>query len=143
MELPSKVGHATRTMGLVRPLFPIGMLIVGSWIPTMRIPITIPPTDDLWKALVVEIILAVIWIISEIITVVDKDTTVRQLRWDDFISLWIAIPMATWCGWLIAWQKVEWWFIVPFVAALLDATLSGYLGINNAAQKPIIHGPRE
>jgi hypothetical protein len=36
------------------------------------------------------------------------------------------------------WGSLTWGFVVPWVASILDAIITGDRAINNAAQKPLI-----
>lgn len=51
---------------------------------------------------------------------------------------WLLLMLLLAGGWLIGTGKLEWWFVVPWVAAVLDSMTSSWLGINNAAQKPFL-----
>ena len=124
-------------LGRFRWAFPLLMLGVGYWIPPLRAPVEIPASNGLWASVVISLILVVIWIISEVITVTNRTTPTRHLQWDDLLSLILALAVTLWGGWLIS-RGLEWWLIIPWLGAVIDAGLSGWLGINNAAQKPLV-----
>jgi len=39
---------------------------------------------------------------------------------------------------MIGTDHLAWWFIVPWIATIIDALTAAWLGINNAAQKPFL-----
>ncbi len=39
---------------------------------------------------------------------------------------------------MIAGDHLQWWFVVPWAGAVIVSITSGWLGINNAAQKPFL-----
>jgi len=41
-------------------------------------------------------------------------------------------------GWYLGTVGLQWWLVVPWIASILDACISAWLGINNAAQKPFL-----
>ncbi|MFW6027850.1 MAG: hypothetical protein ACOC91_03495, partial [bacterium] len=60
------------------------------------------------------------------------------LQWDTVVSTFTAITFSVAAGWFIGAGKLEWWFVVPWIASMIDAFTAGWLGINNAAQKPFL-----
>lgn len=135
--IKERARRLARPIAFVRAMFPFAMAAVGYLIPPMRVSVGMPDSNGLWLSIVIELVIAGIWIASEMFTMSDRNTTVRYLQWDDGISLAVALVMAIWFGWLLKGGDVQWWFVIPFVAAVFDAFFSGYLAINNAAQKPI------
>lgn len=130
--------HNVRAMlgalGKFRWAFPLFLLLVGYAIPALRVPIGWPDSNTLWALLFASLVLVVIWLGSEIIAVVYRYTTSRELQWDDFISLCVALTVTYIAGWRRG--GMEWWLVFPWIGAVADAILSGFLAINNAAQKP-------
>jgi len=127
-----------RTIGTFRFALPLLMMGVGAMIPTLRVPVGLPSNNGLWVALAVSAGVVIIWLGAEIYTVVDRNTPVFHLQWDDFSSLVMAVALTEWHGRLVTSGQLKWWFIIPWVGVLIDAVLSGWLAINNAAQKPLI-----
>lgn len=119
---------------------PLVMLFAGYFIPDMRAPIGWPTSEVLWAGIVVSLILVTVWIVAEVITTVDRRTPVAALQRDDGISLLVALAITFAAGAFWRNDQLGWWFIIPWVGTMIDATLAGTLGINNAAQKPIMHG---
>lgn len=126
-----------RIIGIFRPAVPLMMIGIGWLIPVLGSPVTMPTTNGLWLALVISGGVVFVWLLAEIITVVDRNTKVFHLQWDDFSSLAIALVLTEWHGRLVNAGSLEWWFILPWLGAIIDGILSGFLAINNAAQKPI------
>ncbi len=127
-----------RVIGIVRPVFPLAMMGVGALIPVLQVPVAMPDNNGLWLALAISTGFILVWLAAETYTVVDRKTSVGHLQWDDFVSLVMAVALTEWHGRLVASGSLEWWFVLPWLAALLDAVLSGAFAINNAAQKPIV-----
>lgn len=100
--------------------------------------LTWPVSQDVYPWLLLMLLLAGGWLIAEFITVTDRETIVIALQWDSVLSALTAIAFTGVAGWLIGTGKLEWWFVVPWVAAVLDSMTSSWLGINNAAQKPFL-----
>jgi hypothetical protein len=71
-------------------------------------------------------------------SVTGRETVVSALQWDAVVSALTAIVFTGWGGWFIGTETLEWWFIVPWVAAIVDALTAAWLSINNAAQKPFM-----
>ena len=128
-----------RIVSWIRWLLPLLMVWVGSYIPVMRTPISMPTSNLLWMLLFVSLLLLVFWLVAEVVTVTDRNTSVLNLQWDDVMSLLIAVAV-TGVAFrnAVHWWWPEWWYFFPWLGALLDAALSGYLAINNAAQKPLV-----
>lgn len=127
-----------KTIGIVRPVFPLFMMGVGAFIPALNVPVAVPEQNNLWIALALSLGFILVWLAGEIATVVDRNTSVGHLQWDDISSLVMAVALTEWHGRLVATGQLRWWFVLPWLAALLDAALSGWFAINNAAQKPLV-----
>lgn len=128
-------------IGAFRWAFPILLALIGYFIPVMHVPFGWPDSGVLWAILFFSLIAMVVWIISEIMAVVYRYTSSSELQWDDFISLTIAL-VATY---IAGWQRteLEWWLVLPWIGAVIDGFLSGFLAINNAAQKPFAARDRD
>ena len=89
-----------------------------------------------WLLLLV--LLSAVWLVGEFFSVTSRETIVAALQWDAVISSLTAIIFTGWGGWFIGTETLEWWFIVPWGAAIIDALTAAWLTINNAAQKPFM-----
>lgn len=98
----------------------------------------LPIPEDVYLWLLVMVVLSVIWLVAEFINVTNRETVVRSLQWDAAISTVTAALFSGFGGYLIATEQLQWWFVVPWVGAVIDSLTSGWLGINNAAQKPFL-----
>lgn len=94
--------------------------------------------SDVYLWLLIMVVLSVVWLVSEFLAVTNRETVVRALQWDAAISTATAAIFSGAAGWFIAEGELEWWFLVPWIAAVIDAFTSSWLGINNAAQKPFL-----
>ncbi|MBI2610854.1 hypothetical protein HYW60_02885 [Candidatus Kaiserbacteria bacterium] len=121
-------------LGKFRWAFPFVMLGVGYLIPALRVPVGWPQTSTLWALLFFSLVAVVVWLVSEVLTIVYRYTSSRELQGDDVISLAVALVIT----YLAGWQRggIEWWIVLPWLGAAIDAFFAGYLAINNAAQKP-------
>jgi len=126
-----------RILGVIRPLVPLIMLGIGYLIPVLRAPVGMPTSNLLWGLLFGSLVIVVIWLGSEIVTITDRNTPASYLQWDDFISLIVALAITSFVR-----ANWEWWFFFPWVGAVVDSILSGFLAINNAAQKPLVQAGR-
>jgi len=84
------------------------------------------------------VVLSVIWLVAEFVTMTNRETIVRSLQWDAALSTTTAAVFSGIGGWMIAGDHLQWWFVVPWAGAVIDSITSGWLGINNAAQKPFL-----
>ena len=89
-----------------------------------------------WLLLLV--LLSAVWLVGEFFSVTSRETIVAALQWDAVISALTAIIFTGWGGLFIGTDTLEWWFIVPWGAAVIDALTAAWLTINNAAQKPFM-----
>ena len=133
---------ALNLIGLLRWVIPILMLLVGRFVPALQQPVGLPIPPSVYPALMVEMVVGLLWILSEITTVTDRDTPVHALQRDAALSLTLAIAITFIGAWYWAQSQLQWWLIIPWFVTLLDAYLSGYYAINNAAQKPLIQQQR-
>jgi hypothetical protein len=123
-----------RIVGRLRWLFPIVLLAAGYNTPALRVPVSWPGTNALWAALFISLGVMAVWLVAEIVTVVHRNTGSRQLQIDAFVSFAVALAITYFAG--RQGVGLEWFVVIPWTGAVLDGLLSGYLGINNAAQKP-------
>jgi hypothetical protein len=129
-------------VGLLRWLFPLIMLGAGGFVAGLQHPVGWPIQDAVYPPLFVELLIGLVWIIAEITTVTNRDTPVRTLQMDDVLSRSLAIVLTFFGAWQIARDALQWWFVLPWLVTLIDAYLSGYYAINNAAQKPLVQQQR-
>jgi hypothetical protein len=94
----------------------------------------IPPAA--YGGLLVLVLIAIAWLIGEFFSVTSRETVVMALQLDALLSTTAAILFTGAAGWFIGTGNLQWWFIVPWIATIIDALTAGWLGINNAAQKP-------
>lgn len=132
-----------RAFGQIWWVFPLLLLALGFLVPVLhRKVFALVPYDEmvvLLVAIVVEILLAGAWLLSEFFAVSDQLTSVRRLRVNNAVSTSIGLVLSVVGGGLIADGTLMWGFVVPWAAALIDTYVSGDRGINNAAQKPLVH----
>lgn len=105
----------------------------------LRTPVTeFPVPPDVYLGLLVMVVLSVVWLVAEFMTVTSRETVVRALQWDAALSTLTAAFFSGAAGYMIASGSLPWWFVVPWIAAVIDSITSSWLGINNAAQKPFM-----
>ena len=97
-----------------------------------------PVPEGVYGALLVLVLIAIAWLIGEFFSVTSRETVVAALQLDSVFSTATAILFTGAAGWLIGIGRLEWWFVVPWIATIIDALTAGWLGINNAAQKPFM-----
>jgi hypothetical protein len=97
-----------------------------------------PVPQAVYGALLVLVLIAVAWLIGEFFSVTSRETVVAALQLDAVFSTATAILFTGVAGWLIGTEQLQWWFIVPWMATVIDALTAAWLGINNAAQKPFM-----
>jgi len=97
-----------------------------------------PIPQEVYGWLLLMVLLSVVWLVGEFFTVTSRDTVVAALQADAVISAMTAIVFTGFAGWFIGRDTLEWWFVVPWAASVIDALTSCWLGINNAAQKPFL-----
>lgn len=125
-------------------IFPAALLAIGYIAPPLRTPVTLTPPDaTVLAALLIQIIPAVIWLIVEAMFASNRNTSTAALQIDVVWGIVVTTFLALWGGWLIAKGSFEYWFIVPFMVSMIDAMLTGWLGLNNASQKPLIGTMKE
>jgi hypothetical protein len=97
-----------------------------------------PIPQAVYGWLLLLVLLSAVWLVGEFFSVTSRETIVAALQWDAVISSLTAIIFTGWGGWFIGTETLEWWFIVPWGAAIIDALTAAWLTINNAAQKPFM-----
>jgi hypothetical protein len=96
----------------------------------------VPPA--VYGGLLLLVLIAIAWLIGEFFSVTSRETVVTALQLDAVLSATTAILFTLAAGWFIGTGRLQWWFIVPWIAAIIDALTAAWLGINNAAQKPFL-----
>jgi hypothetical protein len=91
-----------------------------------------------YGALLILVLIAIAWVIGEFLSVTSRETVVTALQFDAVFSTATAILFTGAAGWLIGTGRLEWWFVVPWIATIIDALAAGWLSVNNAAQKPFM-----
>lgn len=122
-------------------LFP-GAFAVGSWIasfyfPSLALRISELTFIEAGSGLLVQTIIAITWIVIEFVLDASIRTSVRALQWDAFTSLLWTIFLTIFATWAVL-NDPMWYFVVPTIATWVEAGLSLWVGINNAAQKPLV-----
>lgn len=95
-----------------------------------------PVPQDVYHWLPVMVVLSVVWLVSGFIAVTNRETVVLSLQWDAAIRTMMAAVFSGFGGFVIATDQLQYWFVVPGAGAVIDSLATGWLGINNAAQKP-------
>jgi hypothetical protein len=112
--------------------------------PALRVNITFDgnvPHEVAW-GLLASLASVGVWLGYEMWFAVSRKTSVGQLQADGLISIFFAIVLT---GIGVCWATLgtlPYWFVLPWIGTLIDALGSGFLAINNAAQKPIIQQDR-
>lgn len=96
----------------------------------------IPPAA--YGGLLLLVLISIAWLIGEFFSVTSRETVVTALQLDAVLSAIAAILFTGAAGWFIGTGQLQWWFIVPWLATIIDALTAAWLGINNAAQKPFL-----
>ncbi|KAB2943487.1 MAG: hypothetical protein K8F92_13895 [Hyphomicrobium sp.] len=97
-----------------------------------------PVPQPVYGGLLVLLLIAITWLIGEFFSVTSRETVVTALQFDAVFSTTAAILFTGAAGWLIGTGRLEWWFVVPWIATIIDALTAGWLSVNNAAQKPFM-----
>lgn len=99
---------------------------------------TWPVPQDVYLWLLIFVLLSVAWLVGEFISVTNRETVVSALQADAVFSSATAILFTGLAGYYLGIGTLEWWFIVPWLATIIDALTAGILSVNNAAQKPFL-----
>jgi hypothetical protein len=97
-----------------------------------------PIPQEVYGWLLLMVILAIAWVVAELFSVTNRETVVLALQWDTVVSTFTALTFSLAGGWFVGTGTLEWWFVVPWIASVIDAFAAGWLGVNNAAQKPFL-----
>ncbi len=97
-----------------------------------------PIDGNVYGWLLLMVLLSGAWLVVEFITVTNRETVVLALQSDAVISALTAMIFTGMAGWHLGTVGLQWWLVVPWIASILDACISAWLGINNAAQKPFL-----
>lgn len=100
--------------------------------------LTWPVPDSVYLWLLVFVLVTVAWLVAEFMSVTSRETVVTALQVDVTVSSSTALLFTAFGGWFIGTETLEWWFIVPWAATIIDALTAGWLSVNNAAQKPFL-----
>jgi hypothetical protein len=130
---------------LVYLFFPLVLLgigyFVGVFIPAFNRPVFdgLPIDALIWPPLVVLIVLALLWLLFDLFWVVDRETTSRHLQLYGVASVSRIMAFSMAFGYLFnSKYGIAWWFVIPFIAVVVDAFTTGWAAINNATQKPFL-----
>jgi len=112
---------------------------MGEFVPAFRMSVSHLSDATIWPPLLFIIILAIIWLLLDLFYVINRETTSRSLQFDLTLSLLLAVTLSIAFGYLVNSKSgVAWWFVVPYIAAVLDAFTTAWAAINNATQKPFL-----
>lgn len=132
-------------LGLIYWLFPMVLLgvayLIGRFVPAFRASVLSkwPIHESVGVILVALIIVAVTWLLFDLFWVFSRETTSRNLQINSAVTNFMAIIFSVVFGYLINSEGgVGWWFIVPFVAAIVNVFTTSWAAINNATQKPFM-----
>jgi len=140
------MGAISRTFWMIIWLFPyflsgIGYLLANTYGPaaslgTSVFDLPVPANVYLW--LLIMVIASGVWLVGEFISVTGRETVVSALQMDAVFSSLTAILFTGFAGYFIGIDKLQWWFVVPWIATIIDAVTAAMLSVNNAAQKPFL-----
>lgn len=122
-------------------VFPLLLLAATYFVPALRAPVWIWPVPaemagQLPWALLIMTLAAVAWLIIDFFVISSLGTPVASLRLNTLASVALALALCFYAG--FNWENLSWGYVVPLVASILDAIITGDRAINNAAQKPLI-----
>ncbi len=122
-------------------IFPLLLLAATFFVPALQAPIWIWPVPaeiaaQLPWSLLAMTLAAVVWLIVDFLVISNLGTPVGSLRLNTLASVALALALTFYAGW--SWSTLSWGYVVPWVASILDAIITGDRAINNAAQKPLI-----
>jgi hypothetical protein len=135
-------------LGVVYWCFPLALLgigyLIGIFVPAFRESVFSkwPIDEAVWIPLVVLIMVAGAWLLFDLFWVVSRETTSRNLQANSAVTNFIAIILSVAFGYSINSEgSVRWWFVVPFVVAVVNVFTTAWAAINNATQKPFMSEP--
>jgi hypothetical protein len=122
-------------------VFPLLLLAATFFVPALQSPVWIWPVPAEHSAqlpwgLLAMTLAAVVWLIIDFFVISNLGTPVGSLRLNTVASVALALALTFYAGW--SWSTLSWGYLVPWVASILDAIITGDRAINNAAQKPLI-----
>jgi hypothetical protein len=124
-------------------VFPVILLCAIYFVPALQARVGTFPVEhasDLPWALLGMTLAAFVWLIVDFFVISNLNTSVSALRINTFASIALALGLSFYAG--FAWHALTWGYIVPWIASLADAFITGDRAINNAAQKPLIQTAR-
>jgi hypothetical protein len=115
---------------LTTPFFPFAIAAAGLY-PSLglRSPITAWPTGETMYFFGF-LLVALLWLLSEIMFVLRRNTVIEDLALDCLLQTIVAITFAGLGGYFLAGGALfgegglEWWFAIPMFVAILDAIIS-------------------
>ena len=130
-----------KTLLVMSWLAPFIIMGVGyAFFSSLRSPMSWPwnaPTE-VWLGITLQLALMIVWLGYEIWYTTHRNASVYDLQVDAAVDLGMTLALALVMGVAIHAGKLQWWFIVPIIGAVIDAFQSVLLGINNAAEKPYV-----
>jgi len=140
LERVPHIARATITWG-----FPLVLLLLSLLVPALRQPMTLASFGEggLGWWLLVSAVIAAVWIIVEFVWSANLRTPVKVLQADALVGVMWACVMMSLFGWFLRGDDVRWFIIVPWLATFVEACVSVWAAINNAAQKPLVEPQRQ
>lgn len=128
-------------IGFISWIFPIVIMGVSYLLfPAMRAPLTLPwnAHPDVYIGLFFSLVFVVVWFVMEMYYAANRETSVRQLQWDGFVSTLFGHCFTFFAAAMLVLQIMPWWYLLPWLGVIADSFGSSYFAINNAAQKPLV-----
>lgn len=131
--------------GLLVWFFPVVLLLAGflmskTFFPVFGERVSRTPSDSVvWLLLLIMTVAAIVWLLYDLFKVFNRETSSKTLQLNLFISNLVALAFCTALGYFLNSKNgVAWWFLVPFIFAVIDGFTTGWAAINNATQKPFM-----
>lgn len=142
----AKISTGKKALLFVIWIFPYALAVTAYLVGTYYGPasslrasiFTWPVPQDVYLWLLIFVLLSVAWLVGEFISVTNRETVVSALQMDAVFSSVTAILFTGLAGYYIGVGKLEWWFVVPWLATIVDSLTASMLSVNNAAQKPFL-----
>jgi hypothetical protein len=137
---PRSTSNVVQFFHFLGYIFPYLLLIGGYMVSALqyRVTDTIPPDEKEWFyiAILVEIGLAVLWVIMDFIVISSEKTTGDMIKWNAAISSTTNNILLAIFFTMAAIGELGWWLVVPTFFQVIDDYIVTNRGIVNALQKP-------
>lgn len=143
VEVPTKwvkfKRSCRRAIGVISWIFPFVIMMVGlALFPPLSTPVGQAVGMEVFFGLFCQLLLTVIWVITELYYAANRDTSVRQLQVDVFVSSLFAVGLSMVGVFFLTVQMLPYWYMLPWAGSIADMFGSGFFAINNSAQKPLV-----